>query len=409
MEQPEDVWSLWEPESEADKQAIREQLEKVLADPHFKNSRRYPSLLRYVVEKKLSGHSDQLKERNLGVEVFGREPEYDTNMEPVVRTTAVEVRKRLTQYYQDPARHSEIRIDLPAGSYVPEFHHMPKGRTSSPAPGRLPPRSANRNKLWYWLGGILVIGILTIGVLRFRTSTHPGALDRFWTPMLRGSGTVLFCIGGPRPDEVGVTGTDSTGPSVSAYQILRLEFVALADSITLSRITGLLTGKGKPYRIRSHNGTSFADLRNTPVILIGAFNNSWSMQFNRPLRFTFELEHTDGPEGGRVIDVIRDKQNLTREEWEVEPTQPYNKVTEDYAIISRTFDPNTQGIVVTVGGLLKWGTVAAGEFLSEPQYIEDASRLWPGDWDQKNIEIVIGTKVFQGNSAPPRVLAAHFW
>jgi hypothetical protein len=64
---------------------------------------------------------------------------------------------------------------------------------------------------------------------------------------------------------------------------------------------------------------------------------------------------------------------------------------------------------VTVGGLLKWGTVAAGEFLSEPQYIEDASRLWPGDWDQKNIEIVIGTKVFQGNSAPPRVLAAHFW
>jgi hypothetical protein len=341
MEQPEDVWSLWEPESEADKKAIWEQLEKVLADPHFKNSRRYPSLLRYVVEKKLSGHSDQLKERNLGVEVFGREPEYDTNMEPVVRTTAVEVRKRLTQYYQDPARHSEIRIDLPAGSYVPEFHHIPQGRTSSPAIGV--PRSANRNKLWYWLAGILIIGILMLGVLRFRPSSHPAALDRFWTPILRSSGTVLFCIGGPRPDEVGVTSTDSTVHPVSAYQILRLEFVALADSITLSRITGLLTGKGKPYQIRGHNGTSFADLRNTPVILIGAFNNSWSMQFNRPLRFTFELERIDGPEGRRVIDVIRDKQNLSREEWEVEPTQPYNTVTEDYAIISRTLTRTPRG------------------------------------------------------------------
>ena len=56
---------------------------------------------------------------------------------------------------------------------------------------------------------------------------------------------------------------------------------------------------------------------------------------------------------------------------------------------------------MTVGGLLKWGTVAAGEFLTEPRYMEEIARLGPANWDQKNIEIVIGTKVINGNSGPP--------
>jgi hypothetical protein len=90
-------------------------------------------------------------------------------------------------------------------------------------------------------------------------------------------------------------------------------------------------------------------------------------------------------------------------------SEPYSKITEDYAIISRVLDPNTQGIVITVAGLLRWGTVAAGEFLSEPKYMEEISRLGPADWDRKNIEIVIGTKVFNGNSGSPRILATHFW
>src|ERR1700746_2184936 len=96
---------------------ILSQLERILANPLFKNSRRYPNLLRYVVEQTLKGHPDELKERTLGIEVFGREPDYDTNLDPVVRTTAAEIRKRLALYYQDPNHESDLRIDLPLGSY----------------------------------------------------------------------------------------------------------------------------------------------------------------------------------------------------------------------------------------------------------------------------------------------------
>ena len=54
-----------------------------------------PGLLRYVVEQTLSGNEENLKERTLGVEVFRRSPDYDTNLDPVVRLSAGEVRKRL--------------------------------------------------------------------------------------------------------------------------------------------------------------------------------------------------------------------------------------------------------------------------------------------------------------------------
>src|SRR5277367_885476 len=105
---------------------VREQLNRLLAHPLFTNSKRYPVLLAYTVEQALLGNAGELKERTIGVEAFGREPSYDVNLDPVVRTTAAEVRKRLIQYYYSPDHAGELIIELPLGSYVPLF------RESSP-------------------------------------------------------------------------------------------------------------------------------------------------------------------------------------------------------------------------------------------------------------------------------------
>src|SRR5882762_8726058 len=84
-------------ETEAERNAIQAQLERILTDPLFKNSKRYPNLLRYVVESALDGHTSELKERTLGVAGIEREPDYDTARGTVVRITAAEVRERLAQ------------------------------------------------------------------------------------------------------------------------------------------------------------------------------------------------------------------------------------------------------------------------------------------------------------------------
>ena len=106
---------------DVDHDEVLRQLERILANPLFKHSKRYPLLFRFVVERALEGRSHQLKERTLGVEVFGRDPDYDTNLDPVVRIAAGEIRKRIAQYYHEPGHEHEMRIDLPCGSYVPNF------------------------------------------------------------------------------------------------------------------------------------------------------------------------------------------------------------------------------------------------------------------------------------------------
>ena len=104
-----------------DQLQIREELAYLLTTPQFTGSKRYPAFLKWIVETTLAGKSSDLKERTIGVELFGKSPDYDTSNDTIVRFTAGEVRKRLFLVYHQPDRTPVLRIGLPAGSYVPEF------------------------------------------------------------------------------------------------------------------------------------------------------------------------------------------------------------------------------------------------------------------------------------------------
>jgi hypothetical protein len=114
--------TLWVPKTEEEKDQVRRQMNRLLATSHFKNSRRYPALFRFIVEETLEGRGEFLKERLLGVRVFNRPPDYDTADDPIVRVTIAEIRKRIAQYYHEEAHETEMRIELLPGHYEPEFH-----------------------------------------------------------------------------------------------------------------------------------------------------------------------------------------------------------------------------------------------------------------------------------------------
>src|ERR1700686_4449883 len=144
---------------------VREQLRRLVAHPLFTNSKRYPVLLTYTVEQTLLGNAGDLKERTIGIEAFGREPSYDVNLDPVVRTTAAEVRKRLSQYYYNPDHARELVIELPVGSYVPSFRE----------PAFLSPPEANGEqsnsrlaRRWILALALLIAVLIGFGVGRLR-------------------------------------------------------------------------------------------------------------------------------------------------------------------------------------------------------------------------------------------------
>src|SRR5271165_3586336 len=101
--------------------AVRSALESVISSPAFAGSKRCQDFLRLAVERTLAGDLDALRERMIGVEMFGRPVDYDTSNDAVVRVRATEVRKRLSQHYSDHPNPT-VRIELSPGSYVPEFH-----------------------------------------------------------------------------------------------------------------------------------------------------------------------------------------------------------------------------------------------------------------------------------------------
>src|SRR5215471_1596669 len=111
---PKTAYLVCELDSGNHRAQFAEHLEQILASPVFRNSKRYAAVLRYAVERALEGNPDRLKERTIGVEVFGRPADYDTASDHAVRSAMAEVRKRLAQYYQD-GESSGLRIEIQPG------------------------------------------------------------------------------------------------------------------------------------------------------------------------------------------------------------------------------------------------------------------------------------------------------
>jgi len=100
------------------------ELDRILSSAAFANVERPGRFLRHVVETALRGESGLLKESVVGVEVFERTASWDPRLDPIVRQEAGRLRKRLTRYYGSEGAGSSLRIELPVGGYVPEFHSV---------------------------------------------------------------------------------------------------------------------------------------------------------------------------------------------------------------------------------------------------------------------------------------------
>ena len=163
-------------------EAIRQQLEWILASATFANAPSQTAMLRYVVELSLAGEADRLKEYTLGVEVFGRGADFDPRQDTIVRVQGRRLRDRLDDYYRQEGVGDPVVISLPKGHYVPAFHcrnvqDIPVSATAEVAP---PPLS----KLRRWAPTVLVLGGLAVVLMvsEVRSSTvsaiRPGRCPR---------------------------------------------------------------------------------------------------------------------------------------------------------------------------------------------------------------------------------------
>jgi hypothetical protein len=413
----------WIPSGDEERAAVQQQLDRLLGAPLFNSSKRYPSFLKFVVSRSLAGETDQLKERILGVEIFGRAADYDTHTDPIVRVTAAEIRKRIEQYYQDPKHSQEIRFFLPAGSYVPQFSWPghPAG-LSTTVPTVLPlikselPAAVSeetqvdhvvhsKKVVWSWKAvsaAALATVFFAIATVAWFVSRQT-ALRQFWDPFIRTSESILFSIADQRQYST-IRLRDAADPQREVTLNDSMVTIIIDDVSPLVNIAGILRTYGKNYRVLGEGSTTLTDLRRGPSVFIGAFDNGWTLRLTGPLKYHF----ANDPEMSRFW--IEDRANPAKRVWMLDRSvQQQTGTYKDYAIVARLVDPNTEQFVVIAAGIGRGGTVAAGEFLVDNNRMEDMVKQAPQGWKHKNLEVVLETQVIDGRSGPPRVVTVHVW
>jgi hypothetical protein len=431
---------MWCPQSAEERDTVLRELQSIVDSPYFCNSKRYPALLRYVVENALAGRADLLKERALGIEVFDRPATYDTNADTVVRFTAGEVRKRLLLYYSNHPP-SGIRIALPPGSYVPEFlldpERQDEGRgtvlreiapatktdravpevphfavTDLDAPTLQSPigpaqddgaasgsprlyfgKAAPRHGLFIAGAAVIVTVVLTVAGIRWWPRSPDRVLNDFWAPLLSDQRVIPVCIGGVVFQQNAFSGVITAGKD-SDYP-----FVSMQAASAVAQVSALIDHTGGVAKLLPAPTTLISDLREHPVVLIGAYNNQWTMRLLQPIRFHFTMEPVES-----IVD-----QTQPQVHWSRDRSRPYGS-TDDYALIARFRDATTGEWVIALSGLGRNGTEAAAQFATSPHAMQELEkRLGIGFLRDQNIEAVLKVRVIDGKTGAPTIEAVHMW
>ena len=398
--------------------SVHEQLDRILADDLFHRSKRYTDLLRFIVERTLDGKHDDLRERTIGHELFGRALDYDVIIDPTVRVVSAEVRKRLASYYKVPGREKEIQIQIPLGGYAAEFT-CPSLAESSPradeAPGessgtertsaatqievdRQEQNSHRRIKRLAWIP--IAAAIVAMGYWGFEWSApRNSTLDQFWGPLIEHSHSIAVYVSSEPPA--------STQAWTGDYLVPMPGFGDCCDNVPMLDVkvsegfSDLFRKDGVVPQIRPARMAAFSDLSARPALLIG-LNNIWIQRLGANLRYRFNQD-ADGKKW------IEDSKNPSNRDWLMDMSKPAEIVESDYAVVSRVHDATTGHWWISVAGLTGAATLRTQEFLVDRTAMTELAARLPKDWKNKNLQAVFSIRIVQRTPGRAQVVAVYSW
>lgn len=450
-EYKEQAWR-WGEELETDLELglIENSVRIIIESPVFRSSKQCQGLLRYIVDHSLADEDALLRERVIGTAVFGRAPDYDCGNDPVVRARVNEVRKRLAQYYDGHRDDAPVRISIPGGSYRAVFEmaetralerppkpdngiednptedprqtaishdagENPEPEAASPVPG-LP-----RTRMWRVWGIATVVTCSVLLAVSIAVAKWPKSeLNLLWKPILESKKTVLLYTGtvgplyrrsagaGPidRENSVGDGELPAAPPSPSQVETQAPNgsvFVPVGgylappgDIAADLKIAALMNSYNRNLSLRSGQDLQFVDLKGSPTVLIGAYDNYWTLDLARELPYFLDR-------GVR----IRERGGQHRVWASVAGTD--SAITEDYAIVFRLLDSKTGGPVIAIAGLTSCGTQAAAEFATDPVQLKKLASIPRDALERKNLEFVLRASLVNCTPATEEIVALHYW
>lgn len=453
--------------SSATSAALRAHIQEILTGAAFKGSHRSGQFLTYIVEQAIGGHFESLKERVIGIELFGRSPTYDTSEDAIVRVTASDVRKRLLQHYGRSGDASEFRINLPLGSYLPEIiytqhtegdrHDAHKAQyeqpvapvnkafassvtaeprfnrpeTSGPAlpavvsETGLSPVKTRRQ--WLLLAASLVVLNAAVWGLLWRHSSQnesPRAFSLPWSAFFSSSHPIHLVTSDP--DIFAVQVLTHSRISVSDYanhnyipadsdvspevkeiclKLLTGDKATTIDAQIAANVAGVARNVAKTIAVQGARGFQFSDLKTDDnyIFLGSPSSDPWFSVFSDQL--DFRIVPSQGP-GGEMIQNVRPRAN---EQPFYSPTARGGATGESFAVVAFVANRDQYGQVLLLAGLNREGTEAAGRLVTDLPRLSSALQtcgISPAG-PLKHFEMILRVNTLAGSPSQFDVLACH--
>jgi hypothetical protein len=445
--------------SKDDTALLQRHLAEVVKSSAFHGSPRSGQFLEYIVKKALTGQIELLKERIIGIELFGRNPSYDTAGDSIVRVTASEVRKRLLQHYGKYGTSSEIRISLPIGSYIPEItiedrkpksaagdeNHLstesngvaehlapasPQNHDGASAAAAPLPASTSTSRRIVSLALMIGIPLLAINLAvwaAFWNSSSKPAPARVlpWSFFFNSpnplhvitSDPAIFHIQTLTAHQIAVSDyanhnyipEPNTLPAqaVTIYKdILRGDKLASsADPPIVAGIASLAENHARTIDVQAARNIQFSELKSDDnfIFLGSPLSNPWTSIFADQLDFKFESDPSEGQE--RIINVHPRANELKA----YNSTAPGWETGESFAIIALVKNPDQNGRVLLIAGISGEGTAAAGRLITElPRLTSDLQQCdLPTNGAAQDFELLLKLNTVAGSPHRIDLVACH--
>jgi hypothetical protein len=436
-------------ETEQDAARLHKHLKEVIEGEAFKGSHRSGQFLTYIVEESIAGRFTALKERVIGVKLFGRDPSYDTGEDAIVRVTASDVRRRLLQHYGKYGFTSEFRISLPLGSYIPEITRerlktasdrspvaVPELPVAAPVPfttphvvGPLePPEPLPRRGTRWLLFTALIIGCNAVlwGIFWSHFS-RPGSTAVSilpWPAFFQSPRSTKLITSDPNIVEIQEVAGSSVSLSDYANQrfipnlgslsplvvsfcrdILRGDKAAAVDTRVIASIAELAQSASKKINVQVARDVRLSDLyADENFIFTGSpRSNLWTILFEDQLDFRFVYDHESHQE------IIRNVHPRAGESSSYVPTAKGWATGQSFATVSFVQSPGKDGQVLILAGANGEGTAAAGELVTNGPRLSSALKSCGISSPQpvRHFQLLLRLNTMAGSPSNVDVLACH--
>jgi hypothetical protein len=451
-------------ETEEDIFLLQKHVKEVIEGAAFKGSHRSGQFLQYIVDQAIAGHFESLKERVIGIELFGRAPSYDTGDDAIVRVTASDVRKRLLQHYGRYGGISEFRISLPLGSYFPEISRDPLPEVSPASVGGthqasedaqhhivtpqsevaiIPPEPAvaasiiahtethetSKQGGHRWLVICLVLTLVNValwGVFwnHFTHKAGPAASVLPWSVFLTTPRALHLIISDP--DMAEIQGYTRQQLSVSDYAnhnyipppdkltpeiyricqlLLRGNKTSLVDTPIAVNVAELAQSGAKRIELQTARSVQLSNLQTDDnFILLGSpLSNPWTAFFSDQLDFRFVFDKDSGQE------IVRNVHPREHEQTQYVPTALGWATGQSYAIVALVRNPDQNGQVLLIGGANAEGTEAAGKLVTDLPRLSNVLQSCgiPPSGPLQHFELLLRLNMMAGSPTNTNVEACH--